>query len=71
MDKIRFYTCVIYIAPDFSTLSINENNFFDVLMEQISPVQNGTLFFTCGNYNSRICDMDDFITEIDNPTCVM
>ncbi|CAC5362699.1 unnamed protein product [Mytilus coruscus] len=63
-----FYTCVIYLPPEFSSRSINAHNFFDVLMEQIYTIPNGKLVYLCGDFNSRIGDMDDFITGIDNLT---
>ncbi|CAG2201726.1 unnamed protein product [Mytilus edulis] len=37
-------------------------------MEQIYTIPNGKLFYLCGDFNSRIGNMDDFITGIDNLT---
>ena len=34
-------------------------------MEHIYTIPNGNLFYLCGDFNSRIGDMDDFITGVD------
>ena len=60
-----FYVCVVYLPPEFSARSVNAHNFFDVLMEHIYTIPNGNLFYLCGDFNSRIGDMDDFITGVD------
>ena len=58
-----FYVCVVYLPP--AARRVNAHNFFDVLMEQIYTIPNGNLFYLCGDFNSRIADMDDFITGVD------
>jgi hypothetical protein len=60
-----FYVCVVYLPPEFSARSVNAHNFFDVPMEQIYTIPNGNLFYLCGDFNSRIGDMDDFIKGVD------
>jgi hypothetical protein len=34
-------------------------------MEQIYTIPNGNLFYLCDDFNSRIGDIDDFITGVD------
>ncbi|CAC5390044.1 unnamed protein product [Mytilus coruscus] len=61
-----FYVCVTYLTPEFSARSTNVHDFFDTLMSQIYSIPNGYPFYLCGDFNSRIGEMEDFIPGVDN-----
>lgn len=61
----QFYVCVTYLPPEFSARSTNVHDFFDSLMSQIYSIPNGNPFYICGDFNSRIGEMEDFIPGVD------
>ena len=60
-----FFVCVVYLPPEHSARSVNIHDFFDTLMTQIHTVPCGKQFFLCGDWNSRVADIDDYIQGID------
>ncbi|CAG2219168.1 unnamed protein product [Mytilus edulis] len=65
-DSNKFYVSVVYLPPEFSARSTNAYEFFDTLMSQIYSIPNGCPFYICGDFNSRIGDMEDYIPGVDN-----
>ena len=65
-DSNKFYVSVVYLPPEFSARSTNAYEFFDTLMSQIYSIPNGCPFYICGDFNSRIGDMEDYILGVDN-----
>ena len=55
-----FCICVCDLPPENSTRAVNVNEFFDTLITQIYTYQ-----FICGDFNSRVSDMDDYIAGVD------
>ncbi|CAG2231287.1 unnamed protein product [Mytilus edulis] len=61
-----FYICVVYLPPENSARSVNIHEFLDSLTSDIYTIPNGSPFYLCGDWNSRVADIPDFITGIDN-----
>ena len=60
-----FCICVCYLPPENSTRAVNVNEVFDALITQIYTYQTYTIQFICGDFNSRVSDMDDYIAGVD------
>lgn len=60
-----FCICVCYLPPENSTRAVNVNEFYDTLLTQIYTYQNLSIQFICGDFNSRVSDMDDYIAGVD------
>lgn len=48
-----------------STRAVNVNEFFDTLITQIYTYQSLSIQFICGDFNSRVSDMEDYIAGVD------
>ncbi|CAG2201678.1 unnamed protein product [Mytilus edulis] len=60
-----FFVCVVYLPPEHSARSVNIHDFFDTLMSNIYTIPNGSPFYLCGDWNSRVSDIEDYIQGID------
>ncbi|CAC5407386.1 unnamed protein product [Mytilus coruscus] len=60
-----FFVCVVYLPPEHSARSVNINDFFDTLMSKIYTIPNGSPLYLCGDWNSRVSDIEDYIQGID------
>lgn len=60
-----FYICVVYLPPENYARSINIHEFLDSFTSDIYAIPNGSPFYICGDWNSRVADIPDFITGID------
>ena len=60
-----FCVCVVYLPPEHSARSVNIHDFFDTLMSQIHIIPSGNPFYLCGDWNSRVANIEDYIQGID------
>ncbi len=60
-----FLVCVCYLPPDGSTRHSNPDEFYDTLLSQVFMYQQIGPFYICGDFNSRIGNMVDFIEGVD------
>ncbi|CAG2231612.1 unnamed protein product [Mytilus edulis] len=60
-----FRACVCYLPPTGTTRNIDANDFYDSLLSQVHVYGNESIFFLCGDFNSRCGDMDDYIAGVD------
>jgi len=58
--------CVCYLPPEGSSRKIDGRDFYDVLLSQIFMYQNNCQFTICGDFNSRVGNLCDFIEGIDH-----
>ena len=56
-----FNICVCYLPPHGSSRYVNGHEFYDQLLTNIYAYQYLGLFILCGDLNSRIGDMADYI----------
>ena len=62
-----FLACVCYLVPENSTRRVNASEYFDTLLSQIyTHYRADSCAFICGDVNSRIGSLDDFIAGVDN-----
>ena len=55
---------MVYLPPENSARSVNIHEFLDSLTSDIYTILNGSPFYICGDWNSRVADIPDFITGI-------
>ena len=55
-----------YLPPADSTRNVDVHEFYDTLLSQIHTYGTNSLFFMCGDFNSRCSDMEDFIPGVDD-----
>ena len=63
-NEKSFNCCVCYVPPSDSTRSLKLTEFYDSLMCQIHTYCKDNNFFICGDFNSRLGDLEDFISGI-------
>ena len=56
---------MVYLSPENSARSVNIHEFLDPLTSDIYTIPNGSPFYICGDWNSRVAVIPDFITGID------
>ena len=56
-----YNVCAVYLPPQGSSRYVNAQEFFDHLLTNIYEFQHLGKFVICGDFNSRIADMSDFI----------
>lgn len=66
VDNFVFNLCVCYLPPEGSTRNIDVNDFYETLLAQVYLYQNDGLFSICGDFNSRISNMTDYIEGVDD-----
>jgi len=59
-------TCVCYLPPSNSSRQTDVCNFYDTLLTNIYISESDGPMFICGDFNSRIGDLDDFICGVDD-----
>ncbi len=57
--------CACYLPPKYSKHAINADPFYQSLLEDVYVYQNDGLICICGDFNSRIGDMPDYIEGAD------
>ena len=60
-----FNICVCYLPPNGSSRYVNSHEFYDQLLTNIYEYQHLGQFIICGDFNSRIGDMADYIEGFD------
>ena len=64
-DK-SFNCCVCYMPPSDSTPSTELNEFYDTLTCQVHIFCKDKVFYICGDFNSRLGELEDFIPGVGN-----
>ena len=59
-----FNVCVCYLPPEGSTRNVDAEEYFETLLSQVYCYQD-KLMFICGDFNSRLADIPDFIEGVD------
>ncbi len=65
-NTLSYLACVCYLPPDGSSSNVDASEFYDVLLTQIYKYQDNGQYFICGDLNSRIGKMKDFIPGEDD-----
>lgn len=60
-----FNVCACYLPPQGSSRYVSAQEFYDHLLTNIYEYQPLGQFIICGDFNSRIGDMPDFIEGVD------
>ena len=60
-----FNLCVCYLPPEGSSRYVNVDEFFDNLLTKVYQYQNMGQYYTCGDFNSRLGDLVDYIEGVD------
>ena len=64
--QVHLNIAVCYLPPLNSYRQIDAQKFYDCLLSSVYNYQNKGHIFICGNFNSRIGDMQDFIEGVDD-----
>ena len=59
-----FNLCVCYLPPEGSSRSVNVDEFFDNLLTKVYQYQNMGQYYICGDFNSRLGDLVDYIEGV-------
>ena len=62
----RFNLCVCYLPPEGSSRYVNVDEFFDTLLTKVYQYQNMGQYYICGDFNSRLGDLVDYIEGVDD-----
>ena len=65
VSNICFNVCTCYLPPHGSSRYVSAQEFYDQLLTNIYEYQHLGKFILCGDFNSRIGDMADFIEGVD------
>ncbi len=60
-----FSVCACYLPPEGSTRNSDPEEFFDTLLSQVFMYQQLGVFYICGDFNSRIGYVQDYIEGVD------
>ena len=60
-----FNLCVCYLPPEGSSRYVNVDEFFDNLLTKVYQYQNMGQYYICGDFNSRLGDLVDYIEGVD------
>ena len=60
-----FNLCVCYLPPEGSSRYVNVDEFFDTLLTKIYQYQGMGQYYICGDFNSRLGDLVDYIEGVD------
>ncbi len=63
---IVFTACVCYLPPQYSARAADATEFYHTLLGKSYLYQNMGPLYMCGDFNSRIGDMADYIEGIDS-----
>ena len=66
IDKQSLCICSCYLPPKYSKHAINADVFYQRLIEDVYVHQNDGLICICGDFNSRLGDIPDYIEGADN-----
>ena len=64
-DQKTIQACVCYLPPEGSSSRVDAQDFYDNLLAQIYRYQNMGPYFICGDFNSRLGDMCDYVEGVD------
>ncbi len=61
-----FTACVAYLVPQHSCRAVDGNDFYDTLLGKMYTYQNIGPMYICGDLNSRVGALTDFIEGVDD-----
>ncbi len=65
LSDLVFSVCACYLPRQGSTRNSDPEEFFDTLLSQVCMYQQLGVFYICGDFNSRIGCVQDYIEGVD------